>query len=78
MAAPKFTNFNKFLKCTLIGQLSQHSLTRWFRMKLKTTKHHWSHCTEKIKRKFGQPNIPNTQFGAQIVVNGAWTGGQMT
>jgi len=30
--------FIRFLKCKLIGQLSQYSLTKWFWMKLKTTK----------------------------------------
>ena len=47
MAAQKFTNFDKFFKCTLIWQLSQYNLTKLFQMKLKTTKHYYSHCTEK-------------------------------
>ena len=56
MAAPKSTNFNKFFKCMLIGQLSQCSLTKLFRMQLKTTKHHESHRMEKPNELFGQPS----------------------
>ena len=40
MATQKFTNFDVFLKCVLIWQLSQYNLTKLFQMKLKTTKHH--------------------------------------
>ena len=36
----------RFLKCKLIGQLSQYSLTKWFWMKLKTAKHYRSHLME--------------------------------
>ena len=56
MATQKLTNFDVFLM-HLIRQLSQYSLTKSFRMKLKTTKHHQSHLTEKPNGLSGQPDI---------------------
>ena len=51
-ATQKFISFDKFFKCTLIGQLLQYNVTKLFQIKLKTTEHYQSHLMDKNQMNF--------------------------
>ena len=56
MAAQKFTNFDKFFNMHAdMTAVTQYNLSKLLWMKLQTTKHYYTHCTEKTDEFFDQP-----------------------
>ena len=56
-----------FFKCTLIWQLPQYNLTKFFQINLKTTKYYYNHHMEKIKHTFW-PTQYETQYVSASVI----------
>ena len=77
-----------FLKCMLVWQLSQHSLTKLFRTKLKATKYYNGHHKEKTKWTFWPTQylvslggftaqVPAPDAGAQADVPQRYSGSEL-